>query len=88
MEVGFIYTENFSQYNFGSGHPLTPKRIELTYDLMKAYHLLENSSLKLITPRNATERNAKLLTEIIVVVSQEVKHIFLTGIAAFLVDSA
>ena len=58
MEVGFIYTENFSQYNFGSGHPLTPKRIELTYDLMKAYNLFENPNipnLKLITPRNATE---------------------------------
>ncbi|MHA1474797.1 MAG: acetoin utilization protein AcuC [Promethearchaeota archaeon] len=57
MEVGFIYTENFSQYNFGSGHPLTPKRIELTYDLMKAYNLFDNPNLnlKLITPRSATE---------------------------------
>ena len=55
MEVGFVHTENFSQYNFGSGHPLTPKRIELTYDLMKAYNLFENPNLKLITPRSATE---------------------------------
>ena len=57
MEVGFIYTENFSQYNFGSGHPLTPKRVELTYDLMKLYNLFENPNLKLITPRNATEED-------------------------------
>ena len=55
MQVGFIFTENFSQYNFGSGHPLTPKRIELTYDLMKAYHLFENPNIELITPRSATE---------------------------------
>ncbi|MHA1562006.1 MAG: acetoin utilization protein AcuC [Promethearchaeota archaeon] len=55
MVVGFIYTTNFSQYNFGSGHPLTPKRIELTYDLMKIYNLFENPNLKLITPRSATE---------------------------------
>ncbi|MHA1857639.1 MAG: acetoin utilization protein AcuC [Promethearchaeota archaeon] len=55
MQVGFIFTENFSQYNFGSGHPLTPKRIELTYDLMKAYRLFENPNIKLITPRSAME---------------------------------
>ena len=34
-----------------------------------------------------TQRNAKFLIDILVVVSQAVKHIFLTGFAAFLVDS-
>ena len=35
-----------------------------------------------------TQRNTKFLAGILVVVSQAVKHIFLTGFAAFLVDSA
>jgi hypothetical protein len=35
-----------------------------------------------------TQQNTKFLTGILIVVSQAVKHIFLTGFAAFLVDSA
>ena len=53
--VGFVYGEDFANYNFGEGHPLTPLRIELTYSLMKAYGMLENPNIKLLSPRNATE---------------------------------
>ena len=53
--VGFIYTQNYSQYDFGEGHPLTPLRIELTFSLMKRYGLLENGNVKLLTPRIDTE---------------------------------
>ena len=53
--VGFVYTENFDQYNFGEHHPLTPKRIEVTYALMKAYHLLDHPRVHILPPRMATQ---------------------------------
>jgi acetoin utilization protein AcuC len=56
MPVGFVYTDDFRSYNFGEGHPLTPLRIDLSFSLMKAYHLLENPNIHLITPRVATEK--------------------------------
>ncbi|MHA1777416.1 MAG: acetoin utilization protein AcuC [Promethearchaeota archaeon] len=53
--VGFVYTEDYNAYNFGEGHPLTPLRIEVTYELMKAYNLLEHPNLHKISPKPATE---------------------------------
>ncbi|MHA1583723.1 MAG: acetoin utilization protein AcuC [Promethearchaeota archaeon] len=53
--VGLVYDKNYNNYNFGDLHPLTPKRIEATYRLMKAYNLLENPKVKLLTPRMATK---------------------------------
>ncbi|WP_457559696.1 acetoin utilization protein AcuC [Candidatus Harpocratesius sp.] len=54
--VGFVYTEDYNRYNFGEGHPLTPLRIEVTYELMKSYHLLDHSNIKIINPTPATEK--------------------------------
>jgi acetoin utilization protein AcuC len=53
--VGLVYTDNFAQYDFGEGHPLTPIRIELTYSLMKAYGLLDSPKILKLNPRSATE---------------------------------
>ncbi len=63
LPVGFVYTDTFNQYDFGEGHPLTPKRIELTYSLMKAYHLLEHPLVKLLQPRIATEEEVLRIHE-------------------------
>lgn len=57
METGFVYSNNFNQYNFGEGHPLTPLRIELTYSLMKAYNLLSHPQINILTPKPAKEED-------------------------------
>jgi acetoin utilization protein AcuC len=55
MDPGFCYSEEYEKYNFGEGHPLTPKRIEVTFALMKEYELVNENELTLLTPRLATE---------------------------------
>lgn len=53
--VGFVYSENFNIYNFGNSHPLTPKRIEVTYALINSYYLLDSPRVKILTPRMASQ---------------------------------
>jgi acetoin utilization protein AcuC len=53
--VGLIHVENFREYDFGEGHPLTPLRIELTYALMRDLGILEHSNVKKLIPRKATD---------------------------------
>ena len=35
----FIYKDNISSFNYGSDHPMKPKRISLTHDLIVTYDL-------------------------------------------------
>lgn len=53
-KVGFVFSEDFYKYNFGSEHPLRPIRLELTYKLMKLMGLLDNPRLKIVQPKMAT----------------------------------
>jgi acetoin utilization protein AcuC len=53
--VGFVYTDNYKNYDFGEGHPLTPKRIEMTYKLMNAYQMFDSPKIKKLAPRRATD---------------------------------
>lgn len=38
----FFYTDDFLQYNMGPQHPLIPRRLRLTYDLLRSYGAFEN----------------------------------------------
>lgn len=58
MKPGFVYSTEYSNYNFGEGHPLTPRRIEVTYSLMEEYNLLSEEKIQLLKPRKATEEEA------------------------------
>ncbi len=48
----FFYTDSLLGYDMGPQHPLRPRRLRLTYDLLKSYGLLE-SSIDVTSPRPA-----------------------------------
>ncbi|MGE5172451.1 MAG: acetoin utilization protein AcuC [Betaproteobacteria bacterium] len=50
MKTAFIYTDEFAGFDYGSGHPLKPFRLKLTYELIKACHLLASPDPRLIKP--------------------------------------
>jgi acetoin utilization protein AcuC len=52
---GFVYSEDFMKYDFGPTHPLRPVRLKLTYDLLKETNVLDNSSVHIYLPRQASE---------------------------------
>jgi acetoin utilization protein AcuC len=41
VSAAFIYTDQWAKYAYGPHHPLKPIRLHLTYELMKAYRLLD-----------------------------------------------
>jgi len=54
MRTAFIYSDEFASYNYGAGHPMRPLRLRLTYELIKAYNLLDLPDTELIRARKAT----------------------------------
>ena len=55
MKTAFIYSNDFAKYDYGSGHPLKPFRLRLTYELIKAYGLLSIADTTLIEARFSEE---------------------------------
>lgn len=41
MAIAFVYSDEFSSYDYGAQHPLKTIRLKLTYELIKAYGLLD-----------------------------------------------
>jgi acetoin utilization protein AcuC len=50
MKTAFVYSDEFARFDYGSGHPLKPFRLKLTYELIKDCHLLAPSDPRLIEP--------------------------------------
>ncbi len=50
MKSAFIYTGDFARFDYGSGHPLKPVRLKLTYDLILACNLLSPGDPRLARP--------------------------------------
>lgn len=46
----FIYTDEFSQYEYSPSHPFKPIRAKLTYELCRRYNLLDHPWIKIIKP--------------------------------------
>ena len=55
MKTGFIYTDAYFDYDYGPTHPLKIIRLKLTFDLIKAYGLLDLPSVQTIIARRAEE---------------------------------
>lgn len=55
MKTAFIYTKNYIQYDYGSSHPLKIERLQLTYDLCRAYDLFSSPEKSLIETKPASE---------------------------------
>jgi acetoin utilization protein AcuC len=50
MKTAFVYSDEFARFDYGSSHPLKPFRLKLTYELIKACHLLASPESRLIEP--------------------------------------
>jgi acetoin utilization protein AcuC len=55
VRTAFLYTEQYFAYDYGLSHPLRIERLQLTYDLCKAYHLFELPAAELVETRAASE---------------------------------
>lgn len=53
----FIYTDDYLHYDYGPTHPLRIIRLKLTYELMKAYGLLDLPSVEVIQTEKAKEED-------------------------------
>ena len=56
MKNAFIYTDAYLDYDYGPTHPLRIIRLKLTYDLIKAYGLLDLPSVQFIPTIKAEEK--------------------------------
>jgi acetoin utilization protein AcuC len=54
MKTAFLYSDLFAGFDYGSGHPLKPVRLKLTYELIKACGLLASSDPRLVEPPEAS----------------------------------
>ncbi|HUX97914.1 MAG TPA: acetoin utilization protein AcuC [Candidatus Deferrimicrobium sp.] len=56
-----IFSEDYLKYDFGPQHPLRPVRLQLTYELLKAYGVFDGKSAEITPPRMATEEELQLV---------------------------
>jgi acetoin utilization protein AcuC len=56
MKTAFVYTDAYLDYDYGPMHPLRIIRLKLTYDLIKAYGLLDLPSVQFIPTIKAEEK--------------------------------
>lgn len=56
-KTAFIYSDNFSKFEYGSTHPLKTFRLKLTFELINAYGLLSLPNTELIEAEPATEED-------------------------------
>src|SRR4030067_1353373 len=57
MKSAFIYTDTYLNYDYGPIHPLRISRLQLTYDLIQAYHLLDLPSVQFLPTIKANEED-------------------------------
>jgi len=57
MKNAFIYTDAYLDYDYGPTHPLRIIRLKLTYELIKAYGLLDLPTVQSISTAKAEEKD-------------------------------
>ena len=50
MTASFIYTKNYSLYDYGPAHPMKTLRLRLCYELLEAYKIFQYPGIKIIEP--------------------------------------
>jgi acetoin utilization protein AcuC len=53
MKTSFVYSDEFSRFDYGTSHPLKPARLKLTYELIKFCRLLASPDPRVIEPHRA-----------------------------------
>ena len=56
MKTAFLYTPEYSLYDYGTDHPMRIARLRLCYELLEAYHLFDNPDVRIIEPIPATKK--------------------------------
>ena len=59
-KTGLVWDDRFLDYNLGPAHPLRPIRVKLTYDLIKSKGILEDESVLVFSPRQASREELLL----------------------------
>jgi acetoin utilization protein AcuC len=59
-KTAFIYSDEFTKYDYGPNHPFKIFRLKLTYELIKAYGLLSLPDTRYIEARKAEEEELLL----------------------------
>lgn len=59
-KTAFVYTHEFSKFDYGISHPLQIMRLTLTYELINAYGLLSLKDTRFIEARQATDEELYL----------------------------
>ena len=59
-KTAFIYSDEFTKFDYGPSHPLKIFRLKLTYELIKAYGLLSLPGTRYIEARKAEEEELLL----------------------------
>jgi acetoin utilization protein AcuC len=60
MKKAFIYNDAYLDYDYGPTHPLQVIRLKLTYELIRAYRLLDLPSVEFISTTKAREEDLAL----------------------------
>jgi acetoin utilization protein AcuC len=50
-----VWSDDLARYRFRPGHPLDPRRLELTWSLIRAMHLVGDERRPVVAPRDGTE---------------------------------
>src|ERR1051325_48048 len=60
-EAAYIYSDQMSHHVLREDHPLRPRRLRMTYELLHAYDAFKLPGAQLIEPREATEQELELV---------------------------
>lgn len=59
--TAFVWDDSLAGYRFRPGHPLDPRRLELTVDLIRRLGLVGDAERPIVAPRRATEADLLLV---------------------------
>ncbi len=59
--AAYIYNDRMSRHVLRDDHPLRPRRLRLTYELLDAYEAFQHPDALLVDPREATEEELRLV---------------------------
>ncbi len=84
MKTAFIYTDAYLDFDYGPTHPLRIIRLKLTHDLIKAYGLVDLSSVQFIPTVKAEEKDlAAFHSEEYLDILKQANEGYLTGSASY-----
>lgn len=60
IKTGIIWSDQYSEYNLGEGHPMNPKRLIIPYKLLESLNLFKIPEIRIFTPQPATDSDLLL----------------------------